>query len=56
MTDTAEPYVDAGHAVSNSTLALIPGEAPQVTDSVNYERIRQARTTFRRRLFTHRSP
>src|ERR1700742_4126339 len=44
MTDTAEPYVDAGHAVSNSTLALIPGEAPQVTDSVNYERIRQART------------
>jgi alcohol dehydrogenase (cytochrome c) len=44
MTDTAEPYVDAGHAVSNSTLALIPGEAPQVTDSVNYERIRRART------------
>jgi alcohol dehydrogenase (cytochrome c) len=44
MTDTAEPYVDAGHAVSNSSLALIPGEAPQVTDSVNYERIRRART------------
>jgi alcohol dehydrogenase (cytochrome c) len=44
MTDTAEPYVDAGHAVSNSSLALIPGEAPQVTDSVNYERIRGART------------
>jgi alcohol dehydrogenase (cytochrome c) len=44
MTDTAEPYVDAGHAVSNSTLALIPGEAPQVASSVNYERIRQARS------------
>jgi alcohol dehydrogenase (cytochrome c) len=44
MTDTAEPYVDAGHAVSNSTLALIPGEAPQVASGVNYERIRQARS------------
>jgi alcohol dehydrogenase (cytochrome c) len=44
MTDTAEPYVDAGHAVSNSTLALIPGEAPQVATGVNYERIRQARS------------
>jgi alcohol dehydrogenase (cytochrome c) len=44
MTDTAEPYVDAGHAVSNSSLALIPGEAPQVTSGVNYERIRQARS------------
>ncbi|HXP54510.1 MAG TPA: PQQ-dependent dehydrogenase, methanol/ethanol family, partial [Streptosporangiaceae bacterium] len=44
MTDTAEPYVDAGHAVSNSTLALIPGEAPEVASGVNYERIRQART------------
>ena len=44
MTDTAEPYVDAGHAVGNSTLALIPGEAPQVTSGVNYERIRQARS------------
>jgi alcohol dehydrogenase (cytochrome c) len=43
MTDTAEPYVDAGHAVSNSSLALIPGEAPQVASGVNYERIRQAR-------------
>jgi alcohol dehydrogenase (cytochrome c) len=44
MTDTAEPYVDAGHAVSNSTLALIPGEAPEVASGVNYERIRQARS------------
>ena len=44
MTDTAEPYVDAGHAVGNSTLALIPGEAPQVASGVNYERIRQARS------------
>jgi alcohol dehydrogenase (cytochrome c) len=44
MTDTAEPYVDAGHAVSNSSLALIPGEAPQVASGVNYERIRQARS------------
>jgi alcohol dehydrogenase (cytochrome c) len=44
MTDTAEPYVDAGHAVSNSTLALIPGEAPDVASGVNYERIRQARS------------
>ena len=26
MTDTAEPYVDAGRAVSNSSLALIPGD------------------------------
>jgi alcohol dehydrogenase (cytochrome c) len=43
MTDTAEPYVDAGHAVSNSTLALIPGEAPEVASGVNYERIRRAR-------------
>jgi alcohol dehydrogenase (cytochrome c) len=44
MTDTAEPYVDAGHAVSNSSLALIPGVAPQVASSVNYERILRART------------
>jgi len=44
MTDTAEPYVEAGHAVSNSSLALIPGEAPQVASGVNYERIRQARS------------
>jgi alcohol dehydrogenase (cytochrome c) len=44
MTDTAEPYVDAGHAVSNSSLALIPGTAPQVASSVNYERILRART------------
>jgi alcohol dehydrogenase (cytochrome c) len=44
MTDTAEPYVDAGHAVSNSSLALIPGTAPQVASGVNYERIRAART------------
>jgi alcohol dehydrogenase (cytochrome c) len=44
MTDTAEPYVDAGHAVSNSSLAETPGVAPQVASSVNYERILGART------------
>jgi alcohol dehydrogenase (cytochrome c) len=43
MTDTAEPYVDAGHAVSNSSLAETPGVAPQVASSVNYERILGAR-------------
>jgi len=40
----ATDYVDAGHAVGNSTLSGISGSAPAVTGGVNYERIRNARS------------
>src|SRR5690348_4024254 len=43
MTDTAEPYVDAGHAVSQVSLTFVAGSAPPVAESVTYERILHAR-------------
>src|SRR6185312_5852018 len=43
MTDTAEPYVDAGHAVDQVSLTFVAGSAPPVAASVTYERILNAR-------------
>ncbi|MGH2886592.1 MAG: PQQ-binding-like beta-propeller repeat protein, partial [Solirubrobacteraceae bacterium] len=44
MTDTAEPYVDAGHAVDQVSLTFVAGSAPPVAENVTYERILNARS------------
>ena len=38
-----EPYVDAGHALSYTSLSDLIGQAPPVAKSVNYDRILKAR-------------
>jgi alcohol dehydrogenase (cytochrome c) len=44
MTDTAEPYVEAGHAVDQVSLTFVAGSAPPVAQNVTYERILAARS------------
>jgi len=44
MTETAEPYVNAGHAVDQVSLTFVAGSAPPVAKNVTYERILGARS------------